>query len=116
MGLYLCGGHLAFFRRHAAASAAGEGEDGEKGGAGEGEAASPWESTGYVTDLSWAEGRQLTPCLAFRDVGTYQVHITYVGASPPVVTERTSSAYEESSWRSLHWDAGEQDALDALEV
>jgi len=105
MGLYLCGGHLAFFRRHS--NVASETKSDEP---------SPWESTGYVTDLSWAEGRQLTPCLAFRDVGTYQVHITYVGSAPPVATERTTSAYEESSWRSLHWDAGEQDALDALEV
>jgi len=107
MGLYLCGGHLAFFRRHAVVNKDSDGKDPE---------VTPWESTGFVTDLSWAEGRQLTPCLAFRDVGTYHVQITYVGATPPVATERTTSAYDESSWRSLHWDAGEQDVQDALEV
>jgi len=106
MGLYLCGGHLAFFRRHTM-PASEEGKEPE---------VSPWASTGFVTDLSWAEGRQLTPCLAFRDVGTYHVQITYVGATPPLVTERTTSAYDESSWRSLHWDAGEQDGQDAVEV
>ncbi|CAK9002481.1 Uncharacterized protein SCF082_LOCUS7362 [Durusdinium trenchii] len=29
----------------------------------------PWETTGFVSDLDWAEGRRLTPCLAFRDEG-----------------------------------------------
>jgi len=150
MGLFLCAGHLAFFRRHSTSSSSSAAASEEAPGAaavappppapaaatpvaaavaaaaaprtamasGKVEAAElgPWESTGYVTDLSWAEGRQLTPCLAFRDVGTYQVNIAHVGAVPPVPAERTASAYDEASWRSLHWDAGEQDALEALEV
>ena len=56
----------------------------------------PWETTGFVSDLDWAEaesraelwlfgwqlacgtaalgqGRRLTPCLAFRDEGAYRV-------------------------------------------
>lgn len=102
MGLYLLGGHLAFFRRHSAPRV-----DGEKG-----TEPAPWESTGFVTDLSWAEGRRLTPCLAFRDVGTYNVRLTCVDTVPPVATERTTSAYDESNWRSLDWDAGEQEPLE----
>ncbi|CAK9065859.1 unnamed protein product [Durusdinium trenchii] len=40
----------------------------------------PWETTGFVSDLDWAEGRRLTPCLAFRDEGAYRVrrhHLMY---------------------------------------
>jgi len=109
MGLYLKGGHLAFFRRHAAAAP----ESGDAGAAAADRelVLGPWECTGFVTDLSWAEGRRLTPCLAFRDVGTYQVCMTRVGAQPPVAPQRSTLAYEESNWRSLDWDAGEQEAL-----
>lgn len=103
MGLYLLGGHLAFFRRHTARAADSEEKSPEP---------AQWESTGFVTDLTWAEGRRLTPCLAFRDVGTYHVCLTSVDTLPPVPTERTASAYDESNWRSLDWDAGEQEALD----
>jgi len=110
MGLYLKGGHLAFFRRHAAAVP-------ESGDAGTDAADTelqlgPWECTGFVTDLSWAEGKRLTPCLAFRDVGAYQVCMTRVGAQPPVAAQRSTLAYEESNWRSLDWDADEQEALE----
>lgn len=100
MGLYLRAGHLAFFRRRACSDAAKTTE------------CSLWESTGFVTDLTWAEGRRLTPCLAFRDVGTYQVSLTCVAAAPPLLTERTAFAYEPSSWHSLDWDATEQDGLE----
>eukprot|EP00931_Biecheleriopsis_adriatica_P007447 TRINITY_DN108726_c0_g1_i1.p1 TRINITY_DN108726_c0_g1~~TRINITY_DN108726_c0_g1_i1.p1 ORF type:complete len:425 (+),score=73.27 TRINITY_DN108726_c0_g1_i1:99-1277(+) len=99
MGLYLRGGHLAFFRRHY--RSASEGEAPELGA---------WETTGFVTDLSWAEGRRLTPCLAFRNEGQYQVRMVCVSCTPPMLPERTAAAYQDANWSSLDWDATEQDA------
>ncbi|CAK9029184.1 Uncharacterized protein SCF082_LOCUS18671 [Durusdinium trenchii] len=57
MGVYLGAGNLAFFRRHYRRNAENQASPG------------PWETTGFVTDLSWAEGSRLTPCLAFRNEG-----------------------------------------------
>lgn len=91
MGLLLHAGHLAFFRRC-------RGADGELG---------QWESTGFVTDLAWAEGRRLTPCLAFRDEGPYRVRIARVGSPPLLPPARLTAAYEESSWSALDWEAGQ---------
>lgn len=102
MGLYLRGGHLAFFRKHANSSK--DGKDVEAG---------PWESTGFVTDLTWAEGRRLTPCLAFRDEGTYHVRMICVSSRPPIMPERNGIAYEETSWSGLDWDAGQEEALES---
>mmetsp|Transcript_44880 Transcript_44880/g.116288 ORF Transcript_44880/g.116288 Transcript_44880/m.116288 type:complete len:371 (+) Transcript_44880:78-1190(+) len=96
MGLYLKGGHLAFFRRHVVVGA-----DRKATEVGE------WETTGFVTDLSWAEGQRLSPCLAFRDTGDYQIHMACLNAQPPVVP----SAYADAQWRSLDWDAGEQEDM-----
>lgn len=96
MGLYLQGGHLAFFRR--CVSKAIDGGEPEVG---------PWESTGFITDLTWAEGRRLTPCLAFRDEGSYKVRVVRVGSEPPMPPQRTSMAYEEASWSGLDWEAGQ---------
>mmetsp|Transcript_18677 Transcript_18677/g.47984 ORF Transcript_18677/g.47984 Transcript_18677/m.47984 type:complete len:390 (-) Transcript_18677:458-1627(-) len=109
MGLYIKGGHVAFFRRHAILPESG---DGEVDAVGKEPELGPWECTGFVTDLSWAEGKRLTPCLAFRDIGAYQVCMTRVDAGPPIVPQRSTLAYEESNWRSLDWDAGEQEALE----
>lgn len=97
MGLYLHGGQLAFFRRHLVAGA--DGEEPELG---------PWESTGFITDLAWAEGKQLTPCLAFRDEGGYRVRTSRVGSEPPLLPERATMAYSESSWSDLNWDADQE--------
>jgi hypothetical protein len=102
IGLYLHQGHLAFFRRSVT----------KVGGSAEPVLGS-WESTGFVTDLSWAEGRQLTPCLAFRNEGAYRVRVTRVGAfSPPTRPERNAMAYEDASWNSLDWDASQELAQD----
>jgi len=92
MGLYLHKGHLAFFRRCT------QGEDAELG---------PWESTGFITDLVWAEGRRLTPCLAFRDEGAYRVRVVRVGSRPPLQPQKTLMAYDEASWSGLDWEAGQ---------
>lgn len=92
MGLYLHRGHLAFFRRCSG------GEDAVMG---------PWESTGFITDLTWAEGRRLTPCLAFRDEGPYRVRVVRVGCTPPLPPDRMVAAYDETSWSALDWEAGQ---------
>mmetsp|Transcript_45467 Transcript_45467/g.83199 ORF Transcript_45467/g.83199 Transcript_45467/m.83199 type:complete len:412 (+) Transcript_45467:63-1298(+) len=112
IGLYLHCGHLAFFRR----CSAGDGSDvqtpqnngmltAEEG---------VWETTGFVTDLAWAEGRQLTPCLAFRDEGEYHVRLVRMGSEPPLAPQRAASAYDDSSWTLLDWEPGTA-ALEAAE-
>jgi len=104
MGLYLRGGQLAFFRRHSVRPADSEPDREPELGA--------WETTGFVTDLSWAEGRQLTPCLAFRNEGAYHVRMICVNSQPPIMPEKNVTAYEDGSWSSLDWDATEMDAPD----
>jgi len=99
MGMYYGGGHLAFFRRHYRSKA--ENEAPELGS---------WETTGFVTDLSWADGCRLTPCLAFRNEGHYKVRMVCVGNVPPILPEKNAAAYEDANWSSLDWDATEQDA------
>mmetsp|Transcript_18625 Transcript_18625/g.50509 ORF Transcript_18625/g.50509 Transcript_18625/m.50509 type:complete len:381 (-) Transcript_18625:108-1250(-) len=94
LGMYLKGGHIAFYRRHVVA-----GENDEEPELG------PWESTGFVTDLTWAEGKRLTPCLAFRNEGQYRVSAVCVGSQPPLLPEKNAAAYQEASWSSLNWDA-----------
>lgn len=96
MGLYLRGGHLAFFRR---CTHRPDGDCEPEVG--------PWESTGFITDIAWAEGRRLTPCLAFRDEGMYRVRVVRVGSRPPHVPERSLVAYEGASWSGLDWEAGQ---------
>jgi len=114
MGLYLRGGQLAFFRRHAARPASetrANAEAGERVDLSETldePELGPWETTGFVTDLSWAEGRRLTPCLAFRNEGAYHVQMICVSSQPPIPAERNVMAYEDGSWSSLDWDATEQ--------
>jgi len=105
MALHLHGGHLAFFRRHAMRSGAEE-KDITWG---------PWECTGFVTDLSWAEGERLTPCLAFRNEGKYRARVVCVGSQPPVLPGRTDMAFQEASWNALDWDAdyAQLDAVNA---
>jgi len=101
MGLYLQGGKLAFFRKHV-----------ERATEDKPEVVGHWESTGFVTDLSWAEGARLTPCLAFRDIGDYHLCTTRVDTEPPVKMLSNKLDFEDSVWRSLDWDAGEQDDMD----
>lgn len=80
MGIYIKGGEIAFFRKV-------KDQD--------------WETTGFIADLSWAEGKRLTPCLAFRDGGDYNVTVTQVGHSPPFVPRRLDRAFKPSEWKAF---------------
>jgi len=103
IGFYYCAGHLAFFRRHSQ-TPAGQADDGSIGEPQLG----PWETTGFVTDISWAEGCRLTPCLAFRNEGAYKVRMVRRGVYPPIMPARNVSAYRDP-WNRLDWDATEMD-------
>merc|ERR1719217_1589709 len=97
MGLYLYAGSLAFFRRYANA------EDGRPD-------SGSWESTGFVSDLSWAEGGRLTPSLAFRGEGEYSVRIVRVDKQPPLSVGRPSTELHNSvGWSGFDWEVGEHD-------
>lgn len=93
MGLYVRNGHIAFFRKYKRKDSEGEDE--------------PWESTGFVIDLSWADGKRLTPCLAFRDEGPYRVHVVRVDCNPPIKPEKMVAAYMEKNWSELNWEGGQ---------
>jgi len=101
IGLYIFSGHLAFFRR----CTVEDEEQAAKGTSKKGTTFGPWESTGFITDLAWAEGRRLTPCLAFRDEGAYHVRVARVGCEPPEQVGKMNSAYEQNSWSGLDWEA-----------
>jgi len=120
VGLYILSGHLAFFRRCAqqpdpssadSPSRGSRGAQDQAAPGGKAQKASapvelgPWESTGFITDLTWAEGRRLTPCLAFRDEGMYHVRVARFGNDPPQPPGRMSTAYEDGSWSGLDWEA-----------
>jgi len=90
MGLYLRGGRLAFFRRCDPAPGDSNGETGQ------------WETTGFISDLNWAEGRRLTPCLALRDAGAYRVRIVRVCAKPPHMPAEPPVS---GAWNDLDWEA-----------
>lgn len=95
MGLYLRGGHLSFFRRW---------KVGEVQVGGAGAHVGQWETTGFCTDLKWAQGPRLSLCLAFRDNGPYRVVISRVGTSPPFEPSPSKEAYQESKWSLLYGD------------
>jgi len=98
MGLYLYSGSLAFFRRCANVLHEGALEMG------------PWETTGFVSDLSWAEGRRLTPSLAFRGEGEYSVRILRVDNQPPLSVGRPSAELHSNvGWSGFDWEVGEHD-------
>lgn len=100
MGLYLHGGRLAFFRR--CDPSPGEEGYGEPG---------PWETTGFITDLLWAEGRRLTPCLALRDAGEYKVRIVRVCTQPPHMPTNADG----KEWSDLDWEASPGSLTEVVE-
>lgn len=84
LGLFVSAGRIAFFRRcrngkvAASVECKGEASEVETG---------QWETSGYVTDLSWANGNLLMPCIAFRKAGAYGVRISKVCSKPPLPHE-----------------------------
>lgn len=90
VGLYLRGGRLAFFRRRCSE--------------GSGSHVEPWESTGFVTDVAWAQGQRLTPCVAFRSAGKYKVRATRVDTTPPFLPKPVGKDHA-LEWSSLDWEA-----------
>jgi len=100
MGLYLRGGHISFFRRWRVTVAPPAGSGATVGGTVEG----PWETTGFCTDLKWAQGPRLSLCLAFRDNGPYRVLISRVGTSPPFEPKDNKEAYQDNKWSLLYGD------------
>eukprot|EP00929_Paragymnodinium_shiwhaense_P084328 TRINITY_DN4507_c0_g2_i1.p1 TRINITY_DN4507_c0_g2~~TRINITY_DN4507_c0_g2_i1.p1 ORF type:complete len:581 (-),score=85.55 TRINITY_DN4507_c0_g2_i1:125-1867(-) len=81
----------------------------------------PWETTGFVSDLGWAEGRRLTPCLAFRDEGAYRVRVVCVGTTPPLMPDERwapegprreipggggDDALSTGGWSGFDWEVG----------
>mmetsp|Transcript_89683 Transcript_89683/g.290198 ORF Transcript_89683/g.290198 Transcript_89683/m.290198 type:complete len:280 (-) Transcript_89683:126-965(-) len=92
MGLYVQGGRIAFFRRWACGDVDGTG-------------AEPcWESTGFVTGLSWAQGCQLTPCLAFCKAGAYRVRVVGLATAPPMPSHEVPPMCDEAAWRRFDWE------------
>jgi hypothetical protein len=105
MGLYLRGSRLAFYRRcDPAMGEEGYGQPGQ------------WETTGFISDLTWAEGRRLTPCLALRDAGPYRVRIVRVCTEPPhLPSEILASGERQAEWNDLDWEASPGGAMDVVE-
>jgi len=99
MGLYLYEGSLAFFRRCSSGSVNGIHTD-----------LGSWESTGFISDVSWAEGCRLTPSLAFRGEGKYSVKISRVATEPPLPIGRPSAELNSNvGWSGFDWEVGDHD-------
>jgi len=103
LGLYLLRGKLAFFRR-----STNDQKDRPEGASGAAPESDAWESTGFISDLSWASGTRLTPCLAFRQSGAYVVRIASMTDVPPMPVEAFGATHTESSWNALDWEANEE--------
>jgi hypothetical protein len=102
MGLFVCNGHIAFFRRYSWESAENQGP-GVRRWCGHDDNA--WETTGFVSDLTWAKDRKLTPCVAFRNGGSYRVRVVRMDSRPPIWPEKARGAYEDSNWSTFIWDS-----------
>lgn len=95
MGLFMQDGNIAFFRKYDKPEPQENGEP----------RVSRWETTGFIMDIDWAEGRKLTPCLAFRDQGSYNVRLAKLGSEPPIWPKKMRGAYNPMTWTALNWDA-----------
>jgi F-box domain len=59
---------------------------------------SSWETTGIISDCSWVVGGIITPCIAFRDPGPYNIQINRVTSThPPNVIESP----HKGVWKSI---------------
>jgi len=110
MGLYLQDGHLCFFRRWSRSGWRAEVDSDVEMGETTGiaptvpEQRPAWETTGFCTDLTWAQGSRLSVCLAFRDEGAYRVRMSNVGNRPPLPPKRSVVAYQQERWSLLYGD------------
>mmetsp|Transcript_125619 Transcript_125619/g.366978 ORF Transcript_125619/g.366978 Transcript_125619/m.366978 type:complete len:278 (+) Transcript_125619:54-887(+) len=93
VGLYVQGGRLAFFRRWRSCEA----DDFATG-------QPVWETTGFVTDLSWAQGPALTPCLAFCKEGAFHVRTACVCPEPPMQMQQVPAMCDEAAWKRFDWE------------
>lgn len=69
-----------------------------------------WESTGFCVNFDWAKGTLLTPCLAFRDEGSYQTKISKVGNTPPFEPHMDTLSFDDAQWDELNWEGGHNEA------
>ena len=66
-----------------------------------------WETTQFCAQLSWLEAGLLTPCIAFRDKGIYEVCISDVGREAPITCSDNSKLLDDSTkgdWQDMDWD------------
>jgi hypothetical protein len=110
MGLYLRNSQLAFFRRWSAVpqdspvmEAGGDSDLSAQPAAREA-AEAHWETTGFCTDLRWAQGHRLSLCVAFRDDGEYHVRISRICRAPPVLPHISEAGYQDQQWHHLYGD------------
>lgn len=63
-----------------------------------------WETTGTVADCTWVTGGIVTPCLAFREAGDYNIKINTVRLGLPIKAScvRTTVSLV-SEWKQMRW-------------
>lgn len=91
MGVYVQNGNIAFFRKYEKRE-----NDNEE---------PCWGTTGFIMDAHpWAEGRKLTPCLAFEDEGSFEdahVRVVQINSHPPFLPQKNRGAYNSRNWTVL---------------
>lgn len=63
---------------------------------------SHWETTGTVSDCMWVNGGKITPCIAFRDAGLYDIQVARVCLGLPVIAQAPDPCNEEG-WKPIGW-------------
>jgi hypothetical protein len=86
VGLFIYAGRLAFFRRCRVATE------------------EIWETTGFISDTSWAQGSLLTPCVAFRAAGNYNVRVRGIRREPPMPLAVVKALPSQLHWQGFNWD------------
>lgn len=97
VGVYVQANRIAFFRQTVHRS-----KSMEVANTGCSETSGCWETTGYIADLQWAESSLLTPCIAFRKAGAYDVHIGKVCYEPPLPLQDIQNATVAAA--KPHWE------------
>lgn len=83
---------------------------------------SAWECTGILPNITrWLTGTVITPCIAFRDPGDYDVRIEHIGTSLPSSIQ-TCSAFEPDyipnkyDWKTMSWEGEEREDINTFFV